>query len=300
MADYCFRLLFRLGTRIASEARAIELSLNEFSRPLTISGRIGALKDSRQLVAVSCGFTTIEEARSEGMRLLETMLVGGVVQSVPVDFGVGNKRGQWSDAIKEAIRATTGETLRDEVEGLDVYEGGNVTFISVGGEAAISVGPEYLSELVAYGSVRKRPLDERQRIAAELINDSLFEVSGDASFMLRVAAVEALCPQGPPPDEFVTLAKTLSQLIPRDTASEYAQSMRQLLADRARRQTVRGAYMSRIKSLLGDEKARQFDALYEKRSKFLHDGIGRGKMGSPAEKALHIARELLLADIALP
>lgn len=39
------------------------------------------------------------------------------------------------------------------------------------------------------------PLTERQRIAAELINDTYFEPSPNAQFVLSITAVEALCPE---------------------------------------------------------------------------------------------------------
>jgi hypothetical protein len=39
---------------------------------------------------------------------------------------------------------------------------------------------------------------------------------------------------------------------------------------------VRSAYTSQIKQLIGDDKAKKFDALYVRRSNFLHDGSGRG------------------------
>ena len=41
-----------------------------------------------------------------------------------------------------------------------------------------------------------------------------------------------------------------------------------------------------------------FDDLYDQRSKFLHEGAGAGTLADAAEKALGIARRLLLADIA--
>jgi hypothetical protein len=57
-------------------------------------------------------------------------------------------------------------------------------------------------------------------------------------------------------------------------------------------------YTSKIKHLIGDDKVKEFDALYGRRSNFLHDGGGRGTLGDVAEAALEIGLELLLADIA--
>src|SRR5262249_45287517 len=65
----------------------------------------------------------------------------------------------------------------------------------------------------------------------------------------------------------------------------------------ANKQSVRSAYMSQIKRLLGNDKARRFDELYTQRSKLLHDGSGRGTLGEAANSALEIALKLLLANV---
>ena len=51
---------------------------------------------------------------------------------------------------------------------------------------------------------------------------------------------------------------------------------------------MRSAYMSKIRRLLGDDKAEMFDTLYGRRSGFLHDGSGRGSLGDAADAALEI------------
>jgi hypothetical protein len=56
--------------------------------------------------------------------------------------------------------------------------------------------------------------------------------------------------------------------------------------------------MSKIKQLIGNDKAKKFDALYGQRSDFLHDGRGRRSLGDATNAALEIGLELLLADIA--
>ena len=71
----------------------------------------------------------------------------------------------------------------------------------------------------------------------------------------------------------------------------------QALRRLAVRQSVRSAYTSKIKQLLGGEKAKEFEDLYALRSCFLHDGSGRGNLGGAADAALEIGLELLLADI---
>jgi hypothetical protein len=140
-------------------------------------------------------------------------------------------------------------------------------------------------------------LNERQRIAAELLNDAVFLQSSDARFILRITAVEALCPQGPSPTGCRRIVEPMLAAISED-GSEDAKAVRQLLTDRLERQSVRSACRDKIKALLGAGDWRVFDTLYGQRSKFLHEGAEAGALGDAAERALEIATKLLLADIA--
>jgi hypothetical protein len=208
-----------------------------------------------------------------------------------------SKRAQFSEDVKKKI-AETGATLREEVEGLDVYdEDLNTTFLVAEGHATVSGSPQDIIDLIDVAAGHSQALTERQRIAAELLNDSLFEVSTDASFLLRISAIEALCPQAPASAAYVTLATTLRGSIPSHVPKEDREAMERLLARDTARQSVRSAYMSKFRRLVGGQKANEFDELYNLRSKFLHEGLGRGKLLQPATAALNLAQELLLADV---
>jgi hypothetical protein len=49
--------------------------------------------------------------------------------------------------------------------------------------------------------------------------------------------------------------------------------MEHLLERDTSKQSVRSAYMSKFRRLLGNDKAKEFDELYTVRSKFLHEGL---------------------------
>ena len=140
-------------------------------------------------------------------------------------------------------------------------------------------------------------LTANQRVAAELLNDSFFTMSPEASFLLRVSAVEALCPQADQTKAFKNIVCHVLSSIPADAPSSDRDQIKQALKRLAKRQSVRSAYMSKIKQLIGDDKAKKFDALYASRSDFLHDGNGRGAVGEATTAALDIGLELLFADI---
>jgi hypothetical protein len=141
-------------------------------------------------------------------------------------------------------------------------------------------------------------LTPNQRVAAELLNDSFVPMSPEARFLLRVSAVEALCPQADQSEAFRALAEKTLASIPAEASCEDRHQLEEALKRVAKRQSVRSAYMSKIRRLLTNGAAKQFDELYGRRSNFLHDGGGRGTLGDAADQALEICMALLLADIA--
>jgi len=87
-------------------------------------------------------------------------------------------------------------------------------------------------------------LTANQRVAAELLNDSFFKMSREASFLLRVSAVEALCPQADQTDAFRTIVDSVLASIPKEAPSSARDQIKQSLKRLAARQSVRSAYTS--------------------------------------------------------
>jgi hypothetical protein len=140
-------------------------------------------------------------------------------------------------------------------------------------------------------------LTTNQRVAAELLNDSVFNMAPEASFLLRVSAIEVLCPQSGQTEAFKKMVNGLIASIPKEASDADRDQVERALKMLAARQSVRSACRSKIKQLIGDDKMKQFETIYEQRSKFLHDGAGRGTLGAPADAALALGLELLLADM---
>jgi hypothetical protein len=59
-----------------------------------------------------------------------------------------------------------------------------------------------LKEMVGAAVESATSLKTNQRVTAELLNDSFFEMSPEASFLVRVSTVEALCPQADQTENF--------------------------------------------------------------------------------------------------
>jgi hypothetical protein len=272
MSGVGLRIKFRVANRINSDEAEIELPVQGFSRPLKL-GTLGRLRDSERLEIEASGYPSEEEARAEGTRLKDAMLVGGFIGNNAVDFGS---------------------------EDIEVNQTAALNFRVRFGEARLSVqsSPQSFGGSITEGrNTTLGGLTKGQRTAAELLNDAAFLQSADARFLLRIAAVEALCPQGPTTDAFRLRVESLLEAIAADP-SEEAQAIRDTLNRGKKRQSVGSALRDKIKALLGADDWKVFDELYHQRSKFLHEGAGAGTLADAAEKALGIARSLLLADIA--
>ena len=65
----------------------------------------------------------------------------------------------------------------------------------------------------------------------------------------------------------------------------------------AKRESVRLAYRTKFRTLRSKAEAKAFADLYNKRSKLVHDGLGRGELGEAANEALQLATDLLEAEL---
>jgi hypothetical protein len=272
---YCFDVRFRTPRPI--DANKLEEVFNPapFKRPLRFYRPDGMNRHDGWLAVESCGYADFGEAVASGALLQVGLLIAAAKQKIGVEF-----------------------YLRGAVKDIHVYPGGQFELRDPGLPLPTILSHHELKEMVGAAVDSATSLTANQRVAAELLNDSFFKMSPEASFLLRVSAVEALCPQADQTDAFRDIVNSVLASIPRDPPIADRDQIEQALKRLAARQSVRSAYTSKIRQLIGDDKAKKFDALYSRRSNFLHDGSGRGTLGDAADAAQEIGLELLLADIA--
>jgi hypothetical protein len=121
-------------------------------------------------------------------------------------------------------------------------------------------------------------------------------MSDDARFLLRISAIEALCPQADLGLAFSNLVDRLLASMPAGASGPHVDVISGALRH-VKRQSVRRACLTKITQLLGSQSATNFDELYELRSKFVHERQRRGHFGEAASRAYDLALALLLADI---
>jgi hypothetical protein len=246
-----------------------------------------------------------DDAKAEAKKLADMLLLLGVKAGYGVDLAQGKM--DFSEELKANHFKKHSEHLVPDNGGLTVYDE-PAFFMRVGGHVTVSDDAVTFENYLGQVCTLKFPLTERQRIAAELINDTYFEPSPNAQFVLSITAVEALCPEKIPSPFFqsivgvvISLIRSATRLVSlfrlEDKGADLDE-LRSKLEGLQKRGSVRQGYMTKLRTLFNNKRAKEFDKLYDRRSKFVHDGRGRGSFIEDAPRAREIATELLFADIA--
>ncbi len=247
------------------------------------------------------GFATEQEARKVGQRLGDILLVVGAVTKLGIDVGFSRPSTiRFNEPARAAVRKETGEELQGETHGLKVYEEGAVAFMHFQAHCSVQIPAGAFEERLGNWAEPSRDLTERQRNCAALLNDSLFVPQTEGQFILRISAVEALCEQAVRDARYLSAIEQLEQQLASQTLDEEIRETLQGMLDNAKRQSLRLAYMTKFKTLRSKAEAKAFDELYEKRSKLVHDGLGRGDLSEANRTALQLATDLLEAELRQP
>jgi hypothetical protein len=287
---YNYRLKVRVRTPINLN---VTQQFDQLYLPSFAPIEVSQMADGEFFIFVGRGYSSEDAAHSAGRKLADTLLLAGALHSLGVDVGYDRPGPQFSQAIVDAI----GKEVRGGVFGLMAYRDDGVVILDVHGEGSVSNPMPLFQEIVTPCVGLVDAMSVRQRISASLLNDACRSVSVETAFILRVTAVEALCEQtgiGSQGQQVVdALQQHLDTLAPSEVLRE---TLRRVLVQAAG-SSVRQAYMSKIRRLLGRDRADAFDALYGRRSKYLHEGEGRGDLAIQADEARHIATDLLKAEL---
>jgi hypothetical protein len=295
--SYCFRYRVRMLTPIEGDrGDAVTLVLPELPS-LTATVDADAYPAGRWVIFKACGFETDEAARLAGEQFGETLLVAGALTKLGIDLGFSRSTLQFSEAFHQAAQQVSGRELRSEVHGLMTFEENTIQFIGLDARASSTLSRNTFEDHLRNWKFVGGWLTERQRNCASLLNDSFFVSNTEGQFVLRISAVEALCDQtdvGSAYKEAIQRIEDQVVLLPMD--DDTREAVRRMLAN-ARRESVGQSYLRKFRKLCTDADAKAFHALYGKRSKFLHDGFGRGDLTQASNKALQLAVDLLEAEL---
>lgn len=294
---YCARYRFKLLSPLELEkGTLLDVSIPDFSA-VTFEMGDEAYPMGHWVTAKINGFETEDEARKAGQKLGDTLLVVGAISKLGIDIGFSRSTLQFSAAIHEAVTKDTGRELRPETHGLMVYKKDTVSIIGFQARGSVLIGTQRFEESVAKWINPISALTERQRNCAALINDSFFVAQTEGRFILLISAVEALCDQAVRDADFQAAIDELEHHLSEQRLADDIHETLQRTLTTAKRQSLRQAYMTKFRTLASDADAKAFDELYQKRSKLVHDGIGRGTLNEATNLAMQLATDLLEAEL---
>ena len=294
---YCARYRFKILSAVQiPDGDPVTVAIPELP-PATLHVGPDALPFGQWAVLKMSGFATEEDAWIAGRRLGDTLSVTGALTRMGIDIGFSRSTLQFGAAVHAAVSAKRGKALRPETHGLMIYEEHAVVIAGMSGRLTALIAPRALEERLTKWASASAGLTERQRNCAALLNDSLFVPQTEGQFVLRVSAVEALCDQTDVGAEYQAAISAIETFL---AGQPFAADVRETISRSLsfqRRQSLRQSYMAKFKVLLSETEAKAFDALYQKRSKLVHDGQGRGDLTEAANEALELATALLSADL---
>lgn len=219
------------------------------------------------------GFQTADSAQSKGNALKRLLILSGAAGPVAIDVTSNPKiidttpqSGMLPGLLISATATTRwrAETFRSKISAMEHF-------------AAIAT--------------------DHQMTCASLINDSFFVAGAESQFILRISAVEALCEQPTKsPRILQAIAALQARLKDCDLESDERAALASMLQGATRR-SVGQSYKEKFRECDMVEHVKEFDDLYDRRSRLLHDGIGLGDLGEANDKALNIAATLLAGDV---
>jgi hypothetical protein len=243
------------------------------------------------------GFQTKALAQEVGRRFGSTLLLIGALDRLGIDVGHDRPHATFTPPPHYDPKLDIGKKVVDEVHGLMVYEGTNITtgYGYIKEDLLLNVNKLQRSFSNLYDFSYN--ITERQRNCAALLNDSFFISSVEGQFVLRVSAIEALCNEKDVGEGYKKAIVELMHALNFIEMEETIREVIQLMLSNARDKSVRQSYLRKFRSYNLSNEANEFDRYYGMRSTLLHAGVGRGTLGDANNRVLELSNALLEAEL---
>jgi hypothetical protein len=195
-AKWSFRLRFKLGDTARlpiEEAEWIVQDSEEIRVALRPVGDPEMLSEARRLDLEGAGYATMSDAESAGERWRDWFTVALASVNIGVDFGDrAQAAGGFTSEFLEYLNGISGSPVRNEVHGLDVYQGERPAYASISADGTASSSRQSLKEALDRVIASPVRLKTSERLAYDLYSASFSENSADARFVTLMMAIETL------------------------------------------------------------------------------------------------------------
>ncbi len=248
------------------------------------------------LIIRSRGYPSREVARENGQLLKDALLLAGAEQWAGIDVGMDRATSSVAQFIKDGS-AEDGILLRDDIFGLDVFEDVEARVLQMKMELSAPASPDDLLNSIRDLTPLAAFMDSRSRVSAQLINDALFPLTPESRLLILMTAIESLWER---PKRSASIAALTDALLAHLNTMNGSADDKDDVAKRVndiRVQSISRMCKGKITDLLGKDRAKEFENLYEARSGFAHDGKGRAMLHSEGDVAQRLAFDVLLAEL---
>lgn len=190
-----FRIRFRFWTLTPLAINEPEHRFMVGDREVVLSGSNPdvSIRQSQWHVMNARGFDSETEAREFGVKLRAAAEISAVATRMGIDTGRDLATTSLSNEIREKILNETGDLIRDNVHGIDVFSDmPNVRIITVAGTGTVSQGPEpFLGDLTSLLNSASQA-SQQTRDLVLLLSYALKRSEAVAQIVFAISAVEML------------------------------------------------------------------------------------------------------------
>ena len=296
---FTFRLRFNLPDRVKIEVPAPASSV---SMVLDARDLLLARLEGGAWVARTDGFSTESEATSHGERVRDALSRALAKLGMAADFGDRQGLSRFYDSALREL-GSTDRPLRNDVQGLDVYETEpRPRFAYVGGATVVlSQNADRVEQAIVAAWSSEDRLTERERVSFDVYSASFLAKGPDIRLLLLVMAIEILAEEQSRPANVAGVVDALLGALDaaKGVLGDDYQSMRSSL-DRLRSESI-GQACRRVVARLGDRKydghkpLKLFSRAYGLRSKLTHGELPRPARAEVGRVAAHL--QVLVGDL---
>jgi hypothetical protein len=190
-----FRVRFRFRVQKKLNIKENEYRFNIGKREVVVSPQLpdNPINQSEWLVMNARGFDTECEAREFGGKLKAAAEISSVGTRLGIDSGVDAPTAGLGQIVKDHIRQKSGEIVRDNVHGVDVFpDDPNIRIFHINLTGSVLTQPEpFLGDLTTLFNA-SRSLSQNTKDIILLLNYALMRPEPVAQIIFATSAVEML------------------------------------------------------------------------------------------------------------
>jgi len=194
-----------------TDEHEIKVPANDKGISISLRSKTGtSLQDSEHYLLVGSGYPTEDDARFNGTRYRDALMIALASSRVGVDFGFRATKGSFTPYGLQMVEQQTGIRALNDVHGLMIYESEPpARFVSMSVNPTVGKSLDSFMTTLHNAILAEPSLNEYEIVSLTLFNGSFFQPTPDTRFILLVMAIEAMIKPHSRSEDSVELVNTL-------------------------------------------------------------------------------------------